>query len=98
MTLLVRLVAARPVARIGQPFLRYQFVSAFDPNIAVMAAACVALILGREGKPLDSVDEDELLDIAGILVSTKLNEIVQAIDAEDQHKLAAIFDAVESRY
>lgn len=95
---LMRLVAARPIARIGQPYPRYNFVSAFDPNIAVMAAACVALILGLEGKPMAEVDEDDLLDIAGILVSAKLNEMARAIDTEDQSKLSAIFDSIKSQY
>ena len=95
---LMRLVSARSIARIGKPLPRYSFVTSFDPNIAVMAAACVALILGPEGKPVAGVDEDDLLDIAGILVSGKLNEMAQAIAADDEATLSAIFDSVKSRY
>ena len=95
---LMRLVAARPIARIGKPLPRYTFVTSFDPNIAVMAAACVALILGTEGKPLADIDEDDFLDIAGILVSGKLNEMAQAIAADDLATLSAIFDSVKSAY
>lgn len=95
---LVRLVKARPIARIGKPFARYGFVSSFDPNVAVMAAACVALLLGPEGRPLADVDEDDLLDIAGILVSGKLSEMAQAIAADDQPTLSAIFESTKNRY
>ena len=93
---LLHLVEADPIARIGKVKANSGFLSAAEPNLAVMAAACVALLLAEDGKPLESLDEDEFFAIAGALLAPRLPAMTEAIKTRDAvklgHELAAVRD------
>jgi hypothetical protein len=69
-----------------------------DPNIAVMATACLALLLADEGKPIESVDEDEFFMIAGALLTPRLDAMATAVKARDVDALAHELTAVRALY
>lgn len=95
---LLRLVLAAPIARCGPPRSRYEFLQQADPNIAVMATACLALLLAEEGKPLAETDDDEFLEISGALLAPHFGELTKAIEARDVAALARILESVKGLY
>lgn len=100
---LLHLVEADPIARLGSLKPNFQFGSdangnEMDPNIAVMATACLALLLAEEGKPIASLDEDEFFGIAGALIAPRLPAMAAAIKARDTAALAAALAAVRDLY
>jgi hypothetical protein len=95
---LIHLVEADPVARLGAAKPGYAFMQQADANIAVMATACLALLLAEEGKPIENLDEDEFFAIAGALISSRLPQMSEAIAARDVNELAAQLLAVKNLY
>lgn len=95
---LLRLVLAAPIARCGAPRSHYEFLSLADPNIAVMATACLALLLAEEGKPLAETGDDEFFEISGALLAPTLPELTRAIGDKDVGALARILESVKSLY
>ena len=95
---LIHLVEADPVARLGEAKPGYAFMQQADANIAVMATACLALLLAEEGKPIENLDEDEFFAIAGALIASRLPEMSKAIAARDVNVLAALLLAVKNLY
>ncbi len=95
---LMRLVLAAPIARCGPARLHYQFLNLADPNIAVMATACLALLLAEEGKPLAETGDDEFFEISGALLAPHLPDLTKAITAKDSAALAGLLEHVKSLY
>jgi hypothetical protein len=95
---LLRLVLAAPIARCGQPRTGHEFLNLADPNIAVMATACLALLLAEEGKPLAETDDDEFFEISGALLAPHFGALTKAIEARDVGALAHILETVKDLY
>lgn len=95
---LLFLVEADAIVRVGHVKPSYALLKGHDPNIAVMATACLALLLAEEGKPVDSVDEDGFFLIAGALLAPRLDAMAQAIAKRDVAALADDLRAVRALY
>lgn len=95
---LLHLVEADPIARSGPPKAQFGFLKGNDSNLAVMAAACVALLIAEEGKPIASLDEDEFFAIAGALLAPRLPDMAEAVKNNDTAALAKALQAVRDLY
>jgi hypothetical protein len=95
---LLHLVEADAIVRVGKVRTGYKLLQGHDPNIAVMATACLALLLADEGKPIESVDEDEFFMIAGALLTPRLDAMATAVKARDVDALAHELTAVRALY
>jgi len=95
---LLALAETRAIARIGKAKTGYAFLDGTDPNIAVMATACLALLLAEEGKPIETLDEDEFFAIAGALIAPRLPAMGQAIKQRDAAALASELAQVRELY
>lgn len=96
--ILLALTEARAIARIGKPKRNFDFLKTTDPNLAVMATACLALSLAEEGKPIETLDEDEFFAIAGALIAPRLTAMQHAVAARDASALARELSAVRELY
>jgi hypothetical protein len=96
--ILISLVEAGAVARLGKarhsPFIKFQG----DPNVAVFAIACAALMFGEEGKPPVEMGEDVFFAITGALIAPKLATIAPLVFAGDEEGLARELDDLRSMY
>jgi hypothetical protein len=95
---LLELVEANAIARTGVVKPSYGFLAAADKNISVMAAACVALLIAEDGRPVESLDEDAFFAVAGALLAPRLPELEAAIAKKDTANIAAILKGVQSLY
>jgi hypothetical protein len=95
---MLHLVEADPIARAGQPRAQFGFLAGADDNLAVMAAACVALLIAEDGKPIESLDENEFFAIAGALLAPRLPDMQRAVDQRDVEGLAKALKAVGELY
>jgi hypothetical protein len=95
---LLALATARAIARMGPAHKAYDFLNSRDPNVAVMATACLALLLAEEGKTLDGLDEDEFFAISGALLGPRLSAMEDAVAAGDVARLASLLSAVRDLY
>lgn len=95
---LLKLVLAAPIARCGAAKPGYDFLNHGDPNIAVLATACLALLLAQEGKPLEETKEGEFFAISGALLSPYLTDLTQAISTQDGPAIARVLENVKSLY
>lgn len=95
---LLCLVEADPIARSGEAKPQFGFLKVGDANLAVMAAACVALLIAEEGKPIDSLDEDEFFAIAGALLAPRLPDMEAAVKARDVEALDHALTSVRDLY
>lgn len=95
---LLNLVEADTIARSGKVKPQFAFLKSDDPNVAVMAAACVALLIAEDGKPLQSLNEDEFFAIAGALLAPRLPEMQLALAKRDTAALSATLKAVRDLY
>jgi hypothetical protein len=95
---LLNLVEADAVARSGTALKQFSFLHTADVNLAVMAAACVALMIAEDGKPIESLNEDDFFAIAGALLEPRLPEMADAIKKRDVPALAKSLKAVRDLY
>jgi hypothetical protein len=95
---LLNLVEADTVARSGRVKPQFAFLKGDDPNLAIMAAACVALLIAEEGKPIESLNEDEFFAIAGALLAPRLPEMQIALRQRDIPALGTVLKAVRDLY
>jgi len=95
---LMKLIMAAPIARCGAPKPGYDFLKLADPNIAVLATACLALLLAQEGKPLAETNEDEFFEISGALLSPFLDDLTKSIATQDLPELARVLGHVKDLY
>jgi hypothetical protein len=95
---LLALVEANAIARTGVVKPHYAFLAAADKNVSVMAAACVALLIAEEGKPVESLNEDAFFAVAGALLAPRLPELEAAVAARDEQRIADILRGVQALY
>ncbi len=69
-----------------------------DPNIAVNAIACVALMFAEEGRPTEAIDEDEFFSVTGALIGSRLTTIADLVAAKDEAGLARELTDIKSMY
>ncbi len=95
---LLNLVEADTIARSGKVKPQFAFLKGDDPNLAVMATACVALLIAEDGKPIESLNDDEFFAIAGALLAPRLPEMQLALGKRDIDALALTLKAVRDLY
>jgi hypothetical protein len=86
------------VARIGPLLGRNRHFAEAEPNVAVLAIACVALMLAGEGKPPAAIGEDEFFQVTGALIGPRLSTIAGLIARRDETGLARELDSIKSMY
>ena len=96
--ILIALAEQGPVARIGHIAERHRFFGLVDPNIAVSAIACVALLFAEEGKPTEAIDEDKFFAVTGALIGPRLKEIEGLVARRDEPGLARALADIKSMY
>ena len=96
--ILMALVEQGPVARIGPVADRNRFFAQVEPNIAVNAIACVALMFAEEGRPTEAINEDEFFSVTGALIGPRLQVIADLVAAKDEAGLASELADIKSMY
>lgn len=96
--ILLALAEARAIARIGEAKAGFAHLNGTDPNVAVMATACLALLLAEEGKPIETLDEDEFFAISAALLAPRLAAMERAVKAHDAAALSGELAAVRELY
>ena len=96
--ILIALAEQGPVARIGNVAERNRFFARVEPNVAVFAIACVALMFAEEGKPAEAIDEDEFFSVTGALIGPRLPAIAGFIARRDETGLARELADIKSMY
>ena len=96
--ILIALVEQGPVARIGPVTEKNRFFASVEPNVAVNAIACVALMFAEEGKPAEAIDEDEFFSVTGALIGPRLPAIADHIARRDEAGLARELADIKSMY
>ena len=86
------------MARIGKVADRNRFFAQVEPNVAVYAIACVALMFAEEGKPTEVIDEDEFFSLTGALIGPRLPAIATLIERRDEAGLARELADIKSMY
>jgi hypothetical protein len=95
---LLQLIMAAPIARFGAPTAHGAILNVTDPNITIMATACLALLLAEDGKPIDALDEVDFLEVTGALLGPRLLDLAEAVHAQDQNAIADVLIAVRELY
>lgn len=93
---LIALSEAAPVARHGAP--RGDLFGDRDVNVAVWAIACVALLFAEEGRPSETLSEDEFFTVVGALIAPRLDAIAALIRANDIQALARELETIKGMY
>jgi hypothetical protein len=96
--ILIALVEQGPVARIGAVTEKNRFFTQVEPNVAVFAIACVALLFAEEGRPGEAIDEDEFFTVTGALIGPRLPVIAAFIGSRDEAGLARELADIKSMY
>lgn len=96
--ILIALVEQGPVARIGAVSERNRFFAQVEPNVAVYAIACVALMFAEEGQPAEAIDEDEFFSVTGALIGPRLPAIAAFVSRRDEAGLARELADIKSMY
>lgn len=95
---LLALVESAPIARHGTLRDAGKLLGGGDPNVAVCATACLALLLAEEGGAIKGIGDDEFFAIVGALMMPRLNFMQQAVKARDVGKLASELAAIRDQY
>ena len=95
---LVALVENGPVARIGLAKDGLRIFENAEPNVAVFAIACVALLFAEEGKPSTIQSEDEFFAIVGALIMPRLEKITALISTRDVEALTLELNDIKAMY
>jgi hypothetical protein len=96
--ILIALVEQGPVARIGVIADRNRFFGLVEPNIAIFAIACVALMFAEEGKPTEVINEDEFFSVTGALIGPRLQTIAELVASRNEAGLARELADIKSMY
>lgn len=96
--ILIALVEQAPIARIGLVSDRNRFFARAEPNVAVNAIACVALMFAEEGQPATTIDEDEFFSVTGALIGPRLDTIAELVAKGDEAGLARELAAIKAMY
>jgi hypothetical protein len=95
---LQHLVQAAPVARTGAAKPHGEILKGTDANVAVMATACLALLLAEQGRPLSDLDEGAFLEISGALLKPRLPALTAALEGQNLEETARILRSVVALY
>jgi hypothetical protein len=95
---LLALVETAPVARVGKSMGSARLFEDTDPNIAIFAIACVALLFAEEGKPIAIQDEDEFFAIVGALILPRMKDIATFIAKRDVAGLSMELASIKAMY
>jgi hypothetical protein len=95
---LIALAGHGAIARVGRVRPGHQFFASVDPNVAVFAIACMALLFAAEGRPSDAMTEDEFFEVTGALIGPRLPGIAALVMAGDQTGLAQELSAIKTMY
>jgi hypothetical protein len=93
---LISLSEAAPIARHGAA--RMELLNGADANVSVWAIACIALLFAEEGRPSDTLGEDEFFAVVGALIAPRLDAIAALIRARKVEALAAELDTIKAMY
>jgi hypothetical protein len=93
---LIALSEAAPIARHGAP--KSELLSGADANVAVWAIACIALLFAEDGRPSETLGEDEFFAVVAALIAPRLGAIAELIRAGDAEGLAEELEAVRGMY
>lgn len=97
-SVLLQLVMAAPIARYGRLTAQGAILNVTDPNISIMATACLALLLAEAGRPFVALNEIDFLEISGALLEPRLLALAEAVKGKDQTAIANILVAVHELY
>ena len=95
---LLALVEAAPIARHGALKNSGKLLGDGDPNVAVCATACLALLLAEEGGAIKGIGDDEFFAIVGALMLPRLKSMQQAVNDRDAKSLAGELAAIRDQY
>ncbi len=95
---LLALVETAPVARVGKPQGSQRLFEDVEPNVAVFAIACVALLFAEEDKPIAIQDEDEFFAIVGALILPRLGDMADLIARRDVSGLSRELADIKAMY
>lgn len=96
--ILIALAESRAIARVGTAKPGFSQLQTMDPNLAVMATACLALLLAEEGKPIETLDEEEFFAISAALLAPRLAAMERSVRARDAQALSRELAAVRELY
>jgi hypothetical protein len=96
--IVLALVEAAPIARHGTVKTGVKLLGIGDPNVAVCATACLALLLAEEGGEIKGIGEDEFFEIVGALMAPRLRAMQEAAMSRDVGRLAQELDAIRALY
>jgi len=86
------------VARVGKAAGTVRLFEDTEPNIAIFAIACVALLFAEESKPIAIQDEDEFFAIVGALILPRLKDISALIAKRDVASLSTELADIKAMY
>ncbi len=95
---LLALVEAAPIARHGPLRNGGKLLGDGDPNVAVCATACLALLLAEEGGEIKGIGDDEFFAIVGALLLPCLKSMQLAASERDVKKLASELATIRDQY
>ncbi|CAN5487935.1 hypothetical protein BH10PSE7_BH10PSE7_16110 [soil metagenome] len=95
---LIALAAAAPIARAGGERSPNGFLSDVEPNIAVYATACIALLFAEEGRLAQELDEDQFFAVVSALIRPRLGVIAAAVADRDEARLIGELIEIKAIY
>ncbi len=95
---LIALARHGAIARSGRVKPGHQFFESVDANIAVFAIAAIALLFATEGRPTETMAEDEFFEVTGALIGPRLPKIAELIASGNTTGLAQELTAIKSMY
>lgn len=95
---LLALVETAAIARHGRLRQTSNLLSQGDPNVAVFATACMALLLAEQGGEIKGISEGEFFAIVSALMAPRLHAMQEAIAAGDLITLAKELAAIRDLY
>ena len=93
---LIALAEAAPIARPGTA--KTDLLKSADANVAIWAIACIALLFAGEGRPSDTLGEDEFFAVVGALIAPRLEAVGSLIREGDTDGLARELEAIKAMY
>ncbi|WP_395022090.1 hypothetical protein [Dongia sp.] len=95
---LIALVRAAPIAEAGAIDPKSVLSATRDPNVAILAIACAAALLGATGKPTPETDADRFFAITGALIAANLPALERALQRDDVRQLETELAAIKAMY
>ncbi len=95
---LIALVRAAPIAEAGAIDPKSVLSATKDPNVAILAIAGVAALLGAAGKPTPETEPDRFLAIVAALIAARLPEIERMVQRDDVRQLETELSAIKAIY